>query len=289
MGPMLKLSIPDTLEVSQDETLILFTTRTLVDEGFTGVNVKNRNWVTYLNPPFLYCILLTQAENQHDFEQPMIDVLESYQPNDIIGEGELGRIYDDIVSLIGVSLKSRINEKVEVRDLLAFIRQSPEPLRSSWSEKHGYHFPSAEEITNLSGEETNILLSTMMTAELLHGRICGNIAICPRCSSHRIVMHASCPKCGLPTLETGIAMEHFVCEHTAFIEKFSTASGLVCPQCRTALTTGTYRSLGKIFHCVTCNSYPDIPDHMFGCLQCKETFLTKQAKYRPVYSYTSSD
>ncbi|MFX1565672.1 MAG: hypothetical protein ACFFCH_06765 [Promethearchaeota archaeon] len=289
IGPVFKFAVPKSLEVSQKETIVLFTTRTLVDEGFTGVKVKERNWVTYLNPPYLFCILLTSAEHQDDFEQPMIDVLSNYQPMSQITSKELSNLYDDIVSRIGDSLRTRIAEEPEVQELLHFIREIPEPLRPSWSTQTGYHYPEAEKITGQSSDKTNKLLDLMMTAGLLQGRICGNIAICPQCEQHKIVQHASCPRCGLPTLESGIAIEHFTCEHTAFIEEFSTPAGLTCPQCKAPLSTGTYRSLGRVYHCVTCNQYPQTPEHVLGCLSCRVTFTNKEAKYKPVYCYTVPD
>jgi len=289
MGPVFKFAIPNTLEVTTDETIVLFTTRTLLDEGFSGIKVKDRNWVTYLNPPFLFCILLTPIEHQNDFEQPMTEVLAEFVPNTLLTPNDLGDIYDDIVSRIGDELRERIAGQPLVQELIQLIRESPEPLRPSWSMHSGYHYPKAERITGESSEKTNSLLELMMAADLLQGRICGNIAICPQCANHRIVQHASCPKCGLPTLESGIGVEHFTCEHTAFIENFSTPKGLVCPQCKVLLSTGTYRSLGRVYHCITCNSYQPITEHMFGCLSCKKTFSSKEAKYQPVYSYTVVD
>ena len=289
MGPVFKLAVPNTLEVTQDETIVLFTTRTMVDEGFSGVKIKNRAWVTYLNPPYLYCILLTPIEHQNDFEQPMIDVLAEFHPNSVISQEKLSSLYDDIVSRIGDNLRKRIADQPVVQELLAFIGEMPEPLRPSWSIKTGYHYPKADQITGESSEKTNKLLKLMEAAGLLQGRICGNIAICTQCASHRILQHANCPRCGLPTLESGIGIEHFLCEHTAFIEKFSTPQGLACPQCKALLTTGTYRSLGRVYHCVTCNTYPHAPEQMFGCLACKTTFTAKEAKYQPVYCYTINE
>ncbi|MFX1318356.1 MAG: hypothetical protein ACFE9D_08440 [Promethearchaeota archaeon] len=289
MGPIFKVAIPNTLEVTQDETIVLFTTRTKMDEGFTSLKVKDRNWVTYLNPPYLYCILLTPAEHQNDFEIPMTEVLNNFQPNNRVSTEVLNELYDDIVSRIGDGLRRRLSEQLIVQKLLAFIRESQEALRPSWSIKTGYHYPRAESITGESPEDTNALLGVMMTAGLLYGRICGNIAICPQCSNPKIGLHASCPKCGLPTLEAGIAIEHFTCEYTAFIEKFSTSQGLVCPQCHALLSTGTYRSLGRVYHCVTCKSYPPSVEPMFGCLTCQFTFTANEAKYLPVYCFTIAE
>jgi hypothetical protein len=274
------------LEISQDETIVLFTTRTMIDEGFTGVKVKDRNWVTYLNPPYLYCILLTPVEHQNDFEQAMSDTLTDYHPDSSISLDDLSTLYDNIVSRLGDGLRQRISSQPKVQELLELIRDSSESLRPSWSLQTGYHYPKAEKITGESSEHTNDLLGVMMAAGLLHGRICGNIAICPKCADHRIVQHARCPHCGLPTLETGIGLEHFTCEHTAFIENFSRPQGLICPQCKLLLSTGTYRSLGRVYHCITCNHYFPAPELVFGCLTCRTTFRTKEARYKPVYCYT---
>ena len=71
MGPVFKFAVPTTLEVTPDETLVLFGTRSVVEEGFTGISIKNRTWATYLNPPYLFCVLLTPMEHQNDFEEAM--------------------------------------------------------------------------------------------------------------------------------------------------------------------------------------------------------------------------
>ncbi len=265
--------------------MILFTTHTLVDSGFTSVTVKERNWVTYLQPPFLFCILLAPAENLNDFENPMKEVLTKFQPEEQITKNQLLVLYEEIVSRIGDGLRQKIIQNPVAQKLLTAIRKEFQVLRPSWSLHSGYHYPEAEIITNQSSEDTNNLLNTMMSAGLLKGQIFGNIAICPKCKSHKILLHARCPKCGLPNLESGIAIEHFTCNFTAFIEQFSTSSGLVCPNCKTTLSSGTYRSLGKVFHCTMCKSYPKIPDQILGCLECKDTFTSEQAQFKPIFSF----
>lgn len=289
MGPIIKFAIPSTLEVSQDETIVLFTTRTMIGKGFTGITVKDRTWVTYLSPPYLYCILLSPKEHQKDFGEPMEQVLSNFNHDGKIDQAKLLELYNAIVSKTNDQIRKTLCSEPEVQELLEELQRSQEPLRPAWSLKYGYRYPLAEEIMGKSTEDTNGLLTTMMSAGLIHGRICGNIITCPKCRSHQVLLHAYCPKCGLPTLESGIALEHFVCNHTAFIEAFSSSSGLVCPQCKISLSPGTYRTLGKVFHCITCQSHPKHPDYILGCVDCKDTFTPDQAKYTPIYCYTAKN
>lgn len=269
--------------------MILFATRTLVDSGFTSVTVKERNWVSYLKPPYLFCILLTPTENQNDFENPMTDVLRRFQPEEQIIKNQLVLLYEEIVSLISNGLRQKIIQNPVAQKVLAIIGQGSQTLRPTWSLHTGYHYPEAEMVTKLSSEETNNLLNTMMSAGLLRGQIFGNLAICPKCKSHKVLLQARCPKCGLPNLEPGVAIEHFACEFTAFINQFSTPSGLVCPNCKMILSSGTYRSLGKAFNCRNCNSYTKVPDQILSCLDCKNAFTSEQAQFKPVFSFSGTE
>ncbi|MFX1541304.1 MAG: hypothetical protein ACFFBX_11035 [Promethearchaeota archaeon] len=287
MGPVFKLAVPSTLEVTQDETIILFTTRTMIDKGFTGITVKDRQWATYLNPPNLYCILLSPLEHQHDFEEPMENTFGKIEPDGNMNQAKLLELYNHIVYLTGEKLHQDLSKRPEVQRIIERLKKDPDALRPAWSFKTGYRYPVAEDITGKSDEETNELLNSMMSTGLLRGRICGNIVGCPVCNSHQVILHINCPKCGLPTLESGIGLEHFICNRTEFIEAFSTTSGLVCPQCKLHLAPGTYRTLGKVYHCLTCNSFLINPDHILGCVNCKHTFTPDKAKYTPIYSYTS--
>lgn len=287
MGPVFKFAVPSTLEVTQDETMVLFSTRSVVEEGFTGITVKDRTWATYLNPPYLYCVLLNPMEHQNDFEAPMETTLSQVENDGPMDPAKLLELYHAILSKTEVQLQSKLSSKPDVQKIVAALQENPEAFRPTWSLESGFRYPAAEEITGKSSRETNELLDTMMSAGIIHGRICGNIVVCSKCSSHNVILHVSCPKCGLPTLETGIALEHFVCDHTAFIEAFATPSGLVCPYCKSFLSPGTYRTPGKVFHCITCNSYPKKPDYTLGCIVCKETFSPDNAKYTPIYCYTA--
>lgn len=287
MGPIFKFAVPNTLEVTQDETMVLFGTRSVVEEGFTGITVKDRTWVTYLNPPYLYCILLNPMEHQGDFEEAMKSTLSKVEYDQNMDQVKLMELYHDVLLKTEVQFQDQLSSRPDVKKLLGALQKNPESFRPTWSLETGYRYPAAEKITGNSTKGTNDLLATMMSANIIQGRICGNIVVCPSCTSQRVVLHASCPQCGLPTLEPGIALEHFICDHTAFIEAFATPSGLVCPHCKSYLSPGTYRSPGKVFHCITCNSYPKTPDYTLECVDCKETFSPEIAKFTPIYCYTA--
>ncbi|MFX1562556.1 MAG: hypothetical protein ACFFDP_04540 [Promethearchaeota archaeon] len=288
MGPIYKFSIPPDLRLDSDETMVLFTTRTLVNEGYSAITVKDRTWATYVLPPNLFALLLSPEEHSSTFEAPMAKIIQNLASKNDINPEILTEIYDLIVQQTGKQDREKILSLPEVQEIMKLVSNSQEPIRPIWSADDGYRYPDAEKFTGKSPKETSELLTSMMNAGLLKGRICGNIANCPRCGAHGIVLHAICPKCGLSTLESGIGLEHFVCDYTGFINEFSSSEGMVCPNCKISLKPDTYRNLGTIFHCVTCGSYPQIPEYMMGCLQCKETFLPKQAKYRSIYCFSSA-
>lgn len=289
MGPIYKFSIPPDLRLDSDEMMVLFTTRTLVNEGYTAITVKDRTWATYVIPPHLFAVLLSQMEHSSTFEAPMEKILQNINPGSKITPEKLTELYDLIVQQTSDQYREKLISLPEVQKILELVGKSQEPIRPIWSVEKGYRYPEAEKLTGKSPKETNELLASMMAFGLLKGRICGNIANCPHCGTHSIVLHSICPKCGLATLDSGIGLEHFVCEFTGFLEEFSSPAGMVCPQCKVPMKHDTYRNLGKIFHCVTCGSYPRIPEYMMGCLQCKETFLPKQARYFPIYCYSSAE
>jgi len=104
MGPVFKFAVPSTLEVTQDETMVLFSTRSIVEEGFTGLTVKDRSWATYLNPPYLYCVLLNPLEHQNDFEAPMETTLSQVENDGPMDPAKLLELYHAILSKTEVQL-----------------------------------------------------------------------------------------------------------------------------------------------------------------------------------------
>jgi len=283
LGPVFKFAVPPDIEVSHEETMVLFATRTCTEEGFSGITINNRTWATYFRPPFLFAILLSPGEQPASFEHPMRDVLGAYELQGEITPEELSRLYSQVVRRTGESLHRELLKSLPVKRILEALSSSEEPLRPVWSPKTGYRYPAAEAATGLSSRKTNRLLASMVTAGILRAKVCRNIAVCPHCQGHRLILHGVCPRCGSTALEEGEALEHFVCNHTDFLEAFSTPSGLVCPNCRTPLTNDTYRTLGVTYRCVKCGTFSQRRKMMLYCLDCKETFPPSKASHLPLY------
>jgi len=283
LGPVFKFAVPPAIEVSHEETMVLFTTRTRTEEGFSGITINNRTWATYFRPPYLFAILLSPGEQPSSFEQPMKDVLGPYEPQGEITPEELSHIYSQVVRRTGARLRHELTKSPQVQRILQTLSSSEEPLRPVWSPRTGYRYPAAEEASGLSSRETNRLLASMVNAGILRARVCHNMAVCPHCQSHRLVLHGVCPRCGSTALEKGEALEHFVCNHTDFLEAFSTPSGLVCPNCRAPLTNDTYRTLGVTYRCGKCGTFSKRRKMLLYCLDCKETFSPSKATHLPLY------
>jgi hypothetical protein len=289
LGPLLKLTVPAGIEVSQEETLVLFTTRTMVKENFSAITVMGRTWTTYFRPPLLFALILTPTEQASAYEEPMRRVLSSYDPSSGVSAEKLSSIYAQVMEQAKAGLAEHLLTLPKVGQLLLALTNSNHPLTPVWSEAFTFRYPEAEEVTGLSTPDANDLLASMLAAGLLRARAWGNVTVCPKCSSHQIMQHATCPKCGSQALESGSALQHFVCDYTGFMEAFTSSKGLVCPQCHTPLKEGTYRSLGKLFHCLNCSSYPKTPSHVFTCLSCKESFEPAQMRYLRVDSFTAAE
>lgn len=107
-----------------------------------------------------------------------------------------------------------------------------------------------------SPEDIRESLFLLCEAGILTPEVMDNIAVCPHCQSHRLMIRAQCPSCGSSKLVRGRMIEHLTCGHIDFEEKFKSEEGLFCPNCRKPLgRLGVdYRVFSSLYKCLSCRS-----------------------------------
>jgi hypothetical protein len=118
-----------------------------------------------------------------------------------------------------------------------------------------------------SHEDAEAALLLLNEAGVLVGDIVDNIAVCPHCQSHRLLLRNRCPSCGSSKLVRGAMIEHLSCGHIDFRDRFETEEGLVCPKCRKPLGAlgADYRTYSFLYRCIDCGGFFTDPRIEFSC------------------------
>lgn len=118
-----------------------------------------------------------------------------------------------------------------------------------------------------SFEEANEALLALSETGLLSSEIVDNVAVCPVCRSHRLMVKMHCPSCGSSRLVRGAMIEHLSCGHIDFEERFKSEEGLVCPRCGKPLKSlgVDYRTFSFLYRCLGCRSVFSDPKVEYLC------------------------
>ncbi|MEM1673642.1 MAG: hypothetical protein QXN24_05310 [Candidatus Bathyarchaeia archaeon] len=121
--------------------------------------------------------------------------------------------------------------------------------------------------TVISVEDVRESLLLLHEAGILKSEVVDNIAVCPHCLSHKLMIRTQCPSCGSPKLVRGRMIEHLACGHIDFEEKFKSGEVLFCPNCRKPLgQLGVdYRTFSSLYRCLNCMSVFSNPKIEYLC------------------------
>ena len=128
----------------------------------------------------------------------------------------------------------------------------------------GVEYPKLKEL-GLSRDEALSIINDLCEAGILVGEIVNNMAVCPKCGSHRLLFQLSCPSCGSPKLSRGAVVEHLLCGYIDVEDNFRRGLDLVCPKCGKLL-----RAIGVDYR---------RPGIFYKCLDCQNPFPNPKAKY----------
>ncbi|MEM2351614.1 MAG: hypothetical protein QXT26_04325 [Thermoproteota archaeon] len=130
----------------------------------------------------------------------------------------------------------------------------------------GIKYPTFEGI-GISNEDVRRSLLLLCEAGILSSEVVDNVATCPHCQSHRLMIKFHCPSCGSSRLVRGRMIEHFACGHIDFEDRFRSGEGLFCPNCKKPLgQLGVdYRIFSTLYRCVDCRSVFSDPRIEYLC------------------------
>jgi len=130
----------------------------------------------------------------------------------------------------------------------------------------GVEYPAINDFFG-SIEEANRALMLLGEIGLLSSEIVDNVAVCPQCQSHMLMIRMRCPSCGSPRLVRGAMIEHLACGHIDFEERFKVEGRLICPRCGKPLGSvgSDYRTFSFLYRCLSCRSVFSSPRIEHSC------------------------
>ncbi|MHB8355069.1 MAG: TackOD1 domain-containing metal-binding protein [Vulcanimicrobiaceae bacterium] len=135
-------------------------------------------------------------------------------------------------------------------------------------------------------------LETLASQDYLERTFVERLSLCPRCASHALNVHETCPSCASSNLMPFKALFHFRCGFVGPVEAFAAEpAGLRCPKCNRILADlGTdHDSPGEYFQCRACASMFQVPTAGARCLSCGAVFsggaMGEEMGYRDVFAY----
>ena len=130
----------------------------------------------------------------------------------------------------------------------------------------GVDYPALNKFLD-SREDAEETIRILSGVGLLVWEIVDNVAVCPHCGSHKLLLKLRCPSCGSSRILRGAMMEHLECGHIDFEKKFKGAEGLVCPSCRKPLKAigEDYRTYSFLYRCLACGSVFQSPKVKYLC------------------------
>jgi transcription elongation factor Elf1 len=125
----------------------------------------------------------------------------------------------------------------------------------------------------------------------LKSKVVDRALICPHCGSPEVHSKFTCPRCNYESVELTQLIEHKKCGYIGALSDFSKPNGLVCPRCRTTLTSDPmdYRIIGNFYQCENCGNRFDKPEVKHICQNCGKPSTFQDVKYEKVFSYRVSE
>jgi len=146
----------------------------------------------------------------------------------------------------------------EVQKILKVLKEGKlSVIEPEFDCEEGVVYPGLREIMNASRDAIQEALDGLSKAGILRSEVVGNVAVCPRCGSHKLSLQLYCPFCGSAKISKGAVIEHLTCGHVDVEENFRRDDRLVCPKCGKALKAigVDYRRPGVLHKCAGCGGF----------------------------------
>ena len=166
------------------------------------------------------------------------------------------------------------------RDILRFLLQSGDkseivPIYSC-SAGYSYELPDPENKKFNSTISTERLLD-LAKLDIITKEFYEKASSCPNCTSIRLTMHNTCPKCKSHNIQKTGLIEHIPCGHIDQEDKYLNDR---CPKCGQLLIEGQYRNMGRWYICQACGDRFESPEFELICHSCDKHFSIKEANIR---------
>jgi predicted amidophosphoribosyltransferase len=187
---------------------------------------------------------------------------------------------------MSVTETSAIFRRSEVQKLLQAIKDGRIEAIEPILDHSGVRYPTIEDVTCIFGADLKSILEELSRLGILTSDVRNNLAVCPRCGSHRVMIHLRCPTCGSPQLKRGSMIEHLACGHIDQEENFRKGEQLFCPKCGKVLRAigVDYRRPGILYKCLNCGGISSNPKVQYEC-DCRNVFSENEAALQLVSAY----
>jgi len=175
----------------------------------------------------------------------------------------------------------------EVQDILkALIDKEMKTIEPSLSFDLGVCYEALSTSIKKEEQEITSILEELNRRGILGQDVIGNIAICPICGSHKLMMELCCPTCKSRRIVKGAMIEHIRCGYVDLEELFRSGERLVCPKCSKTLTTigVDYRKPGVVYKCLDCNTLTPAAEKHYICSR-SHSFDERNIVMKPIATY----
>jgi hypothetical protein len=254
IGPLQVYKSKSIKEISHQETIAIFASHNVFTRGFRGVYVGNRTWATYVHPPWIIGLLLTEDEPIGPLGPPLQKILENVQLDDDPPDSQWETLYHAITQELESSPAADLLTSTRTRTFLkALLDSGITHFDPSFNFEIGPIYPTADRLTGTNSYDTRLFLEKLRLAGIFHREPVSGIIHCPVCHGFKVVNRLACPNCSIPTLQ----------EVQVDIPGESTAS-----ESKPYLT------------CLTCSNTTQNPIITLLCTECGSRFLPSEAEYR---------
>ncbi|MEM3088922.1 MAG: hypothetical protein QXP20_07400 [Candidatus Bathyarchaeia archaeon] len=161
----------------------------------------------------------------------------------------------------------------------------------SYDLREGYRYLTVEKLLGATSREVLDKLEHFFNLGFLNRRFFDKLIYCPRCRASNVLFRYICPHCRSNNLTKGPVIEHFICGHVDFEEKFSKEDKLICPKCLKELRQigVDHRRTSVAFSCRDCKEIFGAPLPMHVCQSCGNIFTVEDAIWEDIYAYSLNE
>ncbi len=254
IGPIQIYKSESIIEISHQEIIAIFASHNIFAKGFRGVHVGNHTWATYVYPPWIIGLLLSEDEPIGPLGPPLQKILENAQLDDNPADSHWEALYLAITQELESSPAADLLTSTRTRTFLKTLLDSGiKQFDPHFNFEIGPIYPAADRLTGISSYDTRLFLEKLRLAGIFRSEPVSGIIHCPDCHGFKVVSRLACPNCTIHTLK----------KVQAKIPEESTSS----PN-------------KPYFTCLTCNMTTQNPVITFLCTECGNRFLPSEAEYR---------